>query len=298
METGPHRPFHARLPGDEGVILGNAAALPGLEVDAVVSLCRMGTRQVPGGVEHHEVFLMDEEGVNPNLPFVLCDTVDAIATLRGEGKTVFVHCVAGASRTPTVAALYLSRRFGITPRQALERVTDVVSYSPHNRDLGALLERDGICSDAGHGVQLQGPELVAAADRLAERAHRGQTDKAGEPYVDHPRRVAAGLPDPDLQAAGLLHDVLEDTSLTVADLRAAGVGELVIETVEAVTKQSGEDYLQAVGRAAAHPLARELKRADVADNVDPERLARLDDATAVRLRRKYEAALDILKKKL
>lgn len=180
-ETGPHRPVTASLPGDEGVILGNAAALPRQRVDAVVSLCRMGTSQVPDGVEHHEVFLMDEEGANPNLAFVVCDAVEAIATLRGEGKTVFVHCVAGASRTPTVAALYLSRRLGISPVQALEHVTGVVSYSPHNREFAALVERDGVCTDPRQGLQLQGQELVAAADRLAERAHRGQTDRAGEP---------------------------------------------------------------------------------------------------------------------
>ncbi|MFN2557901.1 MAG: ADP-ribosylglycohydrolase family protein [Nitriliruptorales bacterium] len=293
-ETGAHRPFRAGLPGDEGVILGNAAALPRLHVDAVVSLCRMGTRQVPDRVEHHEVFLMDEEGANPNLAFVVCDAVDAIANLRDEGKTVFVHCVAGASRTPTVAALYLSRRLGISPRQALERVTDVVSHSPHNRDLVALLAGGGVCTDPGHGLQLQGRELVSAAERLAELAHNGQTDKAGLPYIDHPRRVAASLPDPHLQAAGLLHDVLEDTHLDVAQLRAAGAGELVIELVQAVTKRPDEEYLQAVRRAAAHPLARELKRADIRDNFDPERLARLDGATADRLRAKYEAALEIL----
>ncbi|MDP8932316.1 MAG: ADP-ribosylglycohydrolase family protein [Actinomycetota bacterium] len=295
-ETGPHQPFLTPLPGDDGVILGNAAALPRSKVDAVVSLCRMGTHQVPDAVEHHEVFLVDEEGANPNLAFAVCDAVDAIAALREEGRNVFVHCVAGASRTPTVAALYLSRRLGITPSQALERVTAVVSYSPHNRELGALLERDAVCAETGHGLHLHGRELVAAADRLAERAHRGQTDNAGEPYIEHSRRVAASLSDAELQAAGLLHDVLEDTDLTVGDLRAAGVGELVIELVVTVTKRPDEDYRQAVRRAAVHPLARQVKRADLQDNLDPARLARLDDVTARRLRSKYRAALEILDK--
>lgn len=63
-ETGAQRPFQAPLPGAEGVILGNVVALPRSKAD-VVSLCRIGTHQVPDGVEHHEVFLSTRRGPTP-----------------------------------------------------------------------------------------------------------------------------------------------------------------------------------------------------------------------------------------
>jgi hypothetical protein len=134
----PH--FLVALPGDDGVLLGNLTSLSDAigQVDAVVSLCRVGTEQVPAGVEHHQVWLVDQAGqdANPNLRFVIDDTVDAIRTLRAEGKRVFVHCVAGASRTPAVAAAYLSRHSGITATEALERVAEAVPFhNPHNTTL-------------------------------------------------------------------------------------------------------------------------------------------------------------------
>jgi ADP-ribosyl-[dinitrogen reductase] hydrolase len=138
-------PFLVTLPGDEGVLLGNLASVADAiaDVDAVVSLCRVGTAQVPAELEHHEVWLVDQadEAVNPNLPFVLEDTVDAIRTLRAEGKRVFLHCVAGASRTPTVAAAYLARHEGIPARDAIQRVAAVVPlYNDHNTAFVELLE--------------------------------------------------------------------------------------------------------------------------------------------------------------
>ncbi len=129
----PH--FMVALPGDDWILLGNLTSLADAveEVDAVVSLCRVGTEQVPGTLEHHQVWLVDQAGpdANPNLRFVLDDTVEAIRTLRSEGKRVFVHCVAGASRTPAVAAAYLARHEGIPPAEALERIANVIPY--HNR---------------------------------------------------------------------------------------------------------------------------------------------------------------------
>jgi ADP-ribosyl-[dinitrogen reductase] hydrolase len=141
-EGDPH--FLVPLPGDEGVLLGNLTSLAAAveEVDAVVSLCRVGTDQVPVGLEHHEVWLIDQpdEASNPNLPFVLEDAVDAISALRSEGKRVFVHCVAGASRTPTVAAAYLARHQGIAGTDAVQRVAEVIPfYNNHNAAFVDLL---------------------------------------------------------------------------------------------------------------------------------------------------------------
>jgi ADP-ribosyl-[dinitrogen reductase] hydrolase len=107
-----------------------------------VSLCRVGTSQVPAELEHHEVWLVDQsdESANPNLAFVVEDAVDAIRALRAEGKRVFLHCVAGASRTPTVAAVYLARHEGISAADAVQRVAEVVPvYNDHNTAFVHLL---------------------------------------------------------------------------------------------------------------------------------------------------------------
>lgn len=129
---------------------------------------------------------------------------------------------------------------------------------------------------------------------LASDAHAGQIDKAGRPYIEHPLRVMRRLRGEHEQMTAVLHDVLEDTSITVEDLRAAGCPEPVISAVRALTKHPGEPLDQAMARAAANPIARAVKRADIADNSDPERLALLDPATAQRLRRKYADSARLL----
>ena len=113
-------------PHDAGVWLGAANALDTLpaEIDAVVSLCRVGTDQVPDRIRHHvEVRLIDDvPEKNPNLDFVLLDTVRAVASLRAEGHTVLLHCAFAKSRTPTVAALYSALYQGVPIQRAIDEV--------------------------------------------------------------------------------------------------------------------------------------------------------------------------------
>lgn len=129
---------------------------------------------------------------------------------------------------------------------------------------------------------------------LARRAHEGQLDKAGRPYIEHPARVMARLEGPYERMAAALHDVLEDTDVTAADLRAAGCPEPVIAAVDALTKRPGEPLEESMRRAAADPIARRVKLADIADNADPARLALLAPETAARLRRKYTESARLL----
>ena len=112
-----------RHPHDEGVWLGSLQALDDLpaEIDAVVSLCRVGTHQTDR--EHVEFWLIDKDGRNPNLDFVLRDAADTVAALRAEGKTVLVHCFAGQSRTPAVGAAYSVLHLGKPADVALREVT-------------------------------------------------------------------------------------------------------------------------------------------------------------------------------
>ena len=114
---------------------------------------------------------------------------------------------------------------------------------------------------------------VALAEALARRYHAGQFDRLGVPYVEHPRAVAgllAGAPEP-LQAAAWLHDVLEHTDATAADLAAAGVPAAVIRLVENLTRRPGEDYLDFIGRVCVDPGAVRVKIADTLHNLDPAR---------------------------
>lgn len=119
---------------------------------------------------------------------------------------------------------------------------------------------------------------IAETFALAERAHRGQPDKAGKPYIDHPRAVAALLAPHGLEAvrAGLLHDVVEDTRVTYAQLHAEGYSDLVVTAVMSVTwAHKDETYDELIARAAAHPLGRHVKLADNTHNSLPGRLAAL-----------------------
>ncbi|GIF49912.1 HD domain-containing protein [Asanoa ferruginea] len=137
---------------------------------------------------------------------------------------------------------------------------------------------------------------VEETDAFAARCHEGQVDKAGLPYIAHPRAVAAALVEHGDEAvmAGLLHDVVEDCGVTLDELRAMGYPERVVSAVDSVTHRAGESYLDAVRRAAADPLGRLVKLSDNATNSDEERLALLDAATADRLRTKYAEARAVL----
>ena len=128
---------------------------------------------------------------------------------------------------------------------------------------------------------------------LATGAHRGQVDKAGEPYILHPLRVMLELKDEAGRIAAVLHDVIEDTRITVDDLREGGYSEEVLRALEALTRREGESYQDFIERVAADPLARRVKLADLADNLDAGRLPGMTEADRQRLTR-YRAARERL----
>ena len=132
--------------------------------------------------------------------------------------------------------------------------------------------------------------MVRVAREIATRAHEGQVDKAGQPYITHPARVAAQFKMPAAQATAWLHDVLGDTDVTAADLLAAGIPERVVEAVQTLTHLRNEPRTVYYARVAKDELARAVKLADVADNSDPARLAHLDEVTRERLTKKYTQA--------
>lgn len=132
------------------------------------------------------------------------------------------------------------------------------------------------------------------AKSIAEKAHEGQLDKAGKPYIGHPARVANQAKGDDAKAAAWLHDVLEDTSVTEQDLRDAGISERVIGAVKALSHDDDADYFDYIRSLRSNALATEVKIADLTDNMD---LSRLDVVTPRDERRtkKYVEAMRILK---
>ena len=114
-----------------GVQFGNVHALADAladGVDAVISLCRMGTDDVPVPVEHHVLGLLDTTAEeNPNLVFLLDDLVRGIGELVDAGRHVFVHCVQARNRTPTVAAAWLRHREALSATDAVDRAAAVLS---------------------------------------------------------------------------------------------------------------------------------------------------------------------------
>lgn len=138
--------------------------------------------------------------------------------------------------------------------------------------------------------------MIAAADELAERAHAGQFDKAGEPYIKHPRAVASAfdpITQPEEFVVALLHDVVEDTEVTLNDLHRMFPSQIVA-AVDAITIRPNEARAEYYQRVKKNQLATAVKLKDIAHNADPARLALLDEKTRSRLKAKYATARQAL----
>ncbi len=110
------------------------------------------------------------------------------------------------------------------------------------------------------------------AIQIAAEAHAGQTDKAGQPYILHPLRVMLSLRGESERIVAVLHDVIEDTAVSLEHLAAAGFSPSELEALEALTKRPNEGRLSAALRAAKNEIARLVKLADNADNMDMSRI--------------------------
>ena len=107
--------------------------------------------------------------------------------------------------------------------------------------------------------------------QIAAAAHAGQTDKRGLPYILHPLDVMRGVDSDEARIVAVLHDVVEDTPVTLDDLRAAGFSEAVLAAVALVTHAAGESYADYVVRLEPNPVARAVKLADLRDNTRIDR---------------------------
>lgn len=125
--------------------------------------------------------------------------------------------------------------------------------------------------------------MLEQAIAIAAKAHTGQKDKVGRPYILHPLRVMFRCQSDDAKIVAILHDVVEDTAVTVAELQNVGFGQDILDALDGVTKREGESYDDFVERAAKNPISREVKLADLEDNMDVRRLPTIGEKDAKRL---------------
>ncbi|MHA6787797.1 HD domain-containing protein [Pseudomonas sp. FP2300] len=128
---------------------------------------------------------------------------------------------------------------------------------------------------------------------ICAQAHEGQVDKGGSPYVLHPLKVMLRLAHDQERIVAVLHDVVEDTAVTLADLRNEGFSEAVVGAIDSLTKREGETYQAFIERAARDPIARRVKLADLAENSDLSRISEPSQKDLDRLE-KYRKATDYL----
>ncbi len=136
--------------------------------------------------------------------------------------------------------------------------------------------------------------LTKRAMKIAYDAHKDQVDKSGIPYIYHPIHLAEQMTDETAVCVALLHDVAEDTDITLEDLQIAGFGEEIINALRLLTHDKTVPYMEYIGRIKSNPTAKAVKLADLAHNSDISRLDSTNEKTIRRLA-KYKQAIQILK---
>gem|GEM_PF-432905 len=133
--------------------------------------------------------------------------------------------------------------------------------------------------------------LINKALGIAYAAHHGQADKSGAPYIYHPAYLASQMETEDEIITALLHDVVEDTDITIEDLEREGFPPATIEALKLLTHDDGSGYSQYIDRIGTNPLATKVKLADLRHNGNPSRNANLPPEDAVKYREKYGDAV-------
>ena len=135
-------------------------------------------------------------------------------------------------------------------------------------------------------MALENSELVRVALEVAKRAHSGQFRKDGAtPYIEHPVAVAAAFDSPHLKALALLHDVLEDSDITLTELKEMGFPQPLLDSLNRLTRRKLESYADYIVVCGCDPDARRVKIADMRHN--------LQTSTGTQ-KSKYELALYVL----
>ncbi|AMW17147.1 HD domain-containing protein [Glaesserella parasuis] len=133
------------------------------------------------------------------------------------------------------------------------------------------------------------------AKLLAKQLHANQVDKAGKAYVEHLQSVADGLVQPtdDELAVAWLHDSVEDTTISLAQIKAE-FGSVIANAIGAITKRKDEPYETYLKRVKANDIARKVKIADLTHNMDLSRLAKVTEKDIARQQKYQQAKLFLL----
>ena len=129
--------------------------------------------------------------------------------------------------------------------------------------------------------------------KLCFEAHKEQRDKSGLPYVFHPFHLAEQMQTEETTIVALLHDLVEDTEYTIADLTEMGFDKAVTDAIALMTHAKGVEYMAYVRAIKENPIARTVKLADLQHNADLTRLDSIDEK-ALRRREKYLEAIRLL----
>lgn len=135
--------------------------------------------------------------------------------------------------------------------------------------------------------------LTKKALKISFKAHKDQVDKSGMPYVYHPFHLAEQMNDEYSTCVALLHDVVEDTDITLDELTSEGFPEEIIDALALMTHDDKVPYMDYVRKIKTNPIATKVKQADLEHNSDLTRLDNVDDA-ALERKNKYRQALFIL----
>ena len=136
-------------------------------------------------------------------------------------------------------------------------------------------------------------ELSKKAMLIAYHAHRDHVDKGGMPYIFHPLHLAEQMDTEYSVITALLHDVIEDSDISLEDLKAEGFPEPILEAHSLLTHEKQVPYLEYVQRLKGNELARKIKLADLTHNSDVSRLSVQDDSSRQRFE-KYQRAIALL----
>jgi guanosine-3',5'-bis(diphosphate) 3'-pyrophosphohydrolase len=124
---------------------------------------------------------------------------------------------------------------------------------------------------------------------LAVEHHSSQIDKAGLPYILHPMRVMLGCKTDEERQIAIMHDLVEDTSVTLEFLVQEGFSQTVVDGVDCLTRRHGETYAEFINRCCENKIAIDIKLLDIADNMDATRLDALSETELDRLKRYHKA---------
>lgn len=131
--------------------------------------------------------------------------------------------------------------------------------------------------------------LLERAIRLATKAHKGQNDRFGHPFILHVLRVISAARDPEERLLAALHDVLERSDITLDELREKGFPENVLTALTHISKQPQEEYEKYIDRVATNPLAVRVKVLDLADKMDLRDVGELSVSDVRRYNRQLAA---------